>query len=83
MKKIQSFTNLIISCAIISLLLSCGNATQGGLNAQSVNQIKTEKIESIDGTYSFKDNSAELTITINGNNWYGKTIMVSGFREVL
>ena len=34
--------------------------------------------KNIDGVYTFTDNSAKLIITINGNTWIGKTIMVTG-----
>jgi uncharacterized protein YcfL len=34
--------------------------------------------ESIDGTYSYSDNSADLSITIYGTTWYGKTIIKTG-----
>jgi hypothetical protein len=36
-------------------------------------------VETTDGIYSYKDNSAELVITISGNSWRGKTMMVTGF----
>jgi hypothetical protein len=31
------------------------------------------------GIYSYKDNSTELQITVSGNRWMGKTVIVSGF----
>lgn len=34
--------------------------------------------DGIDGTYSYSDNSAQLTITISGNTWSGKTMMITG-----
>ncbi len=34
--------------------------------------------ESIDGTYTYSDNSADLSITIYGTTWYGKTIIKTG-----
>ena len=31
------------------------------------------------GVYTYKDNSTELQITVSGNRWMGKTVIVSGF----
>lgn len=31
------------------------------------------------GIYTYKDNSAELQITVSGNRWMGKTVIISGF----
>jgi hypothetical protein len=36
-------------------------------------------IETVEGTYSYKDNSVEILITISGSFWRGKTIMITGF----
>jgi len=44
-----------------------------------INNVATEgNSKNIDGVYTFTDNSAKLIITINGNTWIGKTIMVTG-----
>jgi hypothetical protein len=32
-----------------------------------------------EGIYTYKDNSTELQITVSGNRWMGKTVIVSGF----
>ncbi|WP_445956229.1 hypothetical protein [Yeosuana sp.] len=62
--------NIYLVLSIIILFLS------NGCKNKSAN-IKTE--ETIYGTYSFKDNSVELEITIIGNTWNGKIIIVTGF----
>jgi len=43
------------------------------------NNNNIDSYESIDGTYSYYDNSARLKITISGNFWSGITMMVTGF----
>jgi hypothetical protein len=42
-------------------------------------QEQPKEEESIDGLYSYEDNSAKLTIRISGNSWSGKTIIITGF----
>ena len=85
MKKI--FILLLLSGTIIS----CENKTStvesnttpesAATSESSTDETKTEsKAETTpDGIYSYKDNSAELQITVSGNRWMGKTVIVSGF----
>lgn len=40
-----------------------------------------DESNSIDGTYSFKDNSVEVTVTIDGNTWSEKTTIISGINS--
>ncbi len=48
-------------------------------SSSSFDQTKqSEEIEIIDGVYTYEDNSASITININGNIWSGKTIMITG-----
>lgn len=44
----------------------------------SIQQEQPEEVESVDGLYSYEDNSAILTIRIRGNSWTGKTVIISG-----
>lgn len=37
--------------------------------------------ESIDGTYTYRDHTADLSIVIYGTTWYGKTIIKTGNGE--
>jgi len=37
------------------------------------------KFKTIDGVYSYKDNSISLEIIITGDQWQGKTMIISGF----
>lgn len=55
--------------------MSCGN---NGQNSKSDSQVSKAEVQTIDGTYSAKDRSGEIIITITGNSWTGKTIMRSG-----
>ena len=79
---------------IISLLIiGCGNNN----NTNSVDEYqqfdgyqKDKKIntnqtinqpKSINGVYSYSDSSVESTITVSGDSWSGKLVIVSGFGE--
>jgi len=67
----------VIVLAISVFIMSCENNTKNNQsNSQSNKQVD---VETTDGIYSYKDNSAELVITISGNSWRGKTMMVTGF----
>lgn len=67
----------VIVLAISVFIMSCENNSKSNQsNSQSHKQVD---VESIDGTYSYRDNSAELVIRISGNSWSGKTMMVTGF----
>jgi hypothetical protein len=59
--------------------MSCGNNSSTPKTNPQIQSIKSYEQETIDGTYSFKDNSAELKITISGSSWSGKTMMITGF----
>ena len=67
----------VIVLAISVFILSCGNNSKS--NQSNSQSHKQEDVETTDGTYSYNDNSAELVITISGNSWSGKTMMVTGF----
>lgn len=75
------FLFVIAVCCFISIS-SCGNNATAEKSISSEKKIKSiQKIEEdrIDGTYTYRDNSAELEILIVGDSWSGKTIMISGF----
>ena len=46
-----------------------------GVSGTSMNDSKP----SLNGTYSYSDNSVELVIEVNGESWNGKTMLISGF----
>lgn len=54
----------------------CVNNSEGTNNSKSTN---TQVEETINGTYTYSNNSFELEISISGDSWYGKTMIVSGF----
>lgn len=60
-------------------IMSCGNNSSTPKTNPQTQSIKSDEQETIDGIYSFKDNSAELKITISGSSWSGKTMMITGF----
>lgn len=71
----------------IFMLSSCGNNSNKSNSSNSDNdkmsksslQEQPKEEESINGLYSYEDNSAKLTIRISGNSWSGKTIIITGF----
>jgi len=69
MKKLLALNTLLI-CAFAFIIISCDN--------NSNNQTSKPKSESINGLYSFSDNSVQLEVRINGNSWSQKTIIVTG-----
>ena len=69
MKKLL-IVNAILICAFSFIIISCDNSS----NSKSSKQ----KSETIDGLYSFIDNSVQLEVRINGNSWSQKTIIVTG-----
>lgn len=72
MKNIYSVFALII----LLIASGCENNSEKSTNSKSTN---TQVDETIDGTYTYSDNSVELEITIRGDSWYGKTMIVTGF----
>ncbi|MCF8396768.1 MAG: hypothetical protein K9G58_01285 [Bacteroidales bacterium] len=72
MKNIYSVFALII----LLIATGCGNNSEKSNNAKSTN---TQVEETINGTYTYSDNSVELEITISEDSWYGKTMIVTGF----
>lgn len=84
MKKTNIITSITVLFIITVLSTSCENNStkNNSSNSQPSSQVEhesPEKVETIDGVYSYKDNSAELVITINGSSWSGKTMMITGF----
>jgi hypothetical protein len=72
--------NIIITSLFLTVLVAIVGCGNNGQNSNSNSQTKQkEEAQTVDGTYSYKDNSAELVITISGNSWSGKTMMVTGF----
>ena len=64
----------IYSIGLITLLFLC-SCSNGSSNNQSS---KPNKQKSINGLYLYSDSSAESTITVSGNSWYGKLVIKSG-----
>ena len=60
---------------ILMIASGCDNGSKGTNNTKSTN---TQVEETINGTYTYSDNSVEFEITISGDSWYGKTMIVTG-----
>ena len=66
----------VFAFIIILIASGCGNNSERSTNSESTNN---QVEETINGTYTYSDNSVELEITVSGDRWYGKTMMVTGF----
>ena len=75
---------------IISLFLfSCSNSSSEGDKIKNNNQTsesynqpsKSYQQKSINGVYSYSDNSAKSIVTVSGNRWNGKLVIISGFGD--
>lgn len=67
----------LVFLAIIILIASgCENNSDRSSSSKSAN---AQFEETIDGTYTLSNNTMKLEITIIGNVWIGRTIIVSGF----
>ena len=56
-------------------LCSCSNGSSNNQSSQP------NKQKSINGIYSYSDSSAESTITVSGNSWFGKLVLKSEFNS--
>ena len=84
--------NIILLLLLTSGTISCENKPSNNQTTDNAveNSTSTEATSetSIDdskseinnnGIYTYKDNSTELQITVSGNRWMGKTVIISGF----
>lgn len=75
MRNLSFLSQLVICFAFIGIIFSSCTTRQ---EDQGTKQ-GSKKIETIDGNYSFEDNSILFEISINGDKWFGKTTIISGF----
>jgi hypothetical protein len=84
-KMRKSYSVFILLFFLLLFVGSCDNNSSAIKSAttDSVSPKKIPKVkeESIDGIYSYEDNSSKLSITLSGNYWQGKTMIISGFGE--
>lgn len=69
-----------ITTIFISLIFSLGcnqNYQDSNKQYENSNQEIVDK-DSIEGTYSYEDNTVVLSITISGKSWFGETLIISG-----
>jgi len=84
MKNIQKHFAVALISISTMVFISCNSNSNKNNNSNSDNsESNTEepKEESVDGLYTYEDNSANLSIRVSGISWSGKTLIVSGFGE--
>ena len=69
---------LIISCFLFSCLNNSLEVDKTNTNNQSS---KSFQQKSINGVYSYSDNSVKSIVTISENRWRAKLIITSGFGD--
>ncbi len=76
--EIWSKTTRIVISIIFGLLLinSVNKNSKSNSNFPETTNIEDE---SINGTYSYSDNSAEIDLTVNGNMWSCRSVIKHGF----
>ncbi|MCF8307413.1 MAG: hypothetical protein K9I68_00235 [Bacteroidales bacterium] len=65
--------NLTLIFTVIFIATQLTISCNSNDSEQSDDSEQSEKKETIDGTYTYSGNTAELVITINGDSWQGKT----------
>jgi len=88
MKNIQKHFAVALISISTMVYISCNSNSNKSNNSNSDNsernstiQKEEPKEESVDGLYTYEDNSAKLRIRVSGSSWSGKTLIVSGFGE--
>jgi hypothetical protein len=88
MKNIQKHFAVALISISTMVFISCNSNSNKSNNSNSDNsesnttiQKEEPKEESVDGLYTYEDNSAKLSIRVSGSSWSGKTLIVSGFGE--
>ena len=89
MKNIKKHLAVALISMSSMIFIACNSNSNKSNNSNSGNsesnsstlQEEPKEEESIDGVYSYEDNSAKLSIRVSGGSWSGKTIIVSGIGE--
>jgi hypothetical protein len=84
--------NIILLLLLTSGLISCenkpttsqttDNSVENSTSPEATSETSKDDSKSEinnNGIYTYKDNSTELQITVSGNRWMGKTVIISGF----
>jgi hypothetical protein len=84
--------NIILLLLLTSVTISCknkpsnnqttDNAVENSTSTKATSETSIDDSKSEinnNGIYTYKDNSTELQITVSGNRWMGKTVIISGF----
>jgi hypothetical protein len=64
---------------IIALTRSGNSSSNEQNQSGNVDQLSESQNQSPDGIYVYSDNSVNIRISISGNRWRGKTMIISGF----
>jgi hypothetical protein len=64
---------------IIDLTRSGNSSSNEQNQSGNVDQLSESQNQSSDGIYVYSDNSVNIRISISGNRWRGKTMIISGF----
>ena len=78
-KKVKNSVIMLIVLFIVvffAITIALNNKTRN----ENDSSVSTE-VESVNGTYSYTDNSADLNLTVNGNMWSLKSTIKSGFGD--
>lgn len=65
----------ILSLILVLIVCGCGN---NSTNSTTPNSTSSQVRETINGTYTDKQYPVEFEISIRGDRWYGKTVIISG-----
>jgi hypothetical protein len=84
--------NIILLLLLTSVTISCenkpsnnqttDNSVENSTSPEATSETSKDDSKSEinnNGIYTYKDNSTELQITVSGNRWMGKTVIISGF----
>ena len=88
MKNIKKHFAVALISMLTMLFIACNsnsnksnNTNTDNFESNSPSQQEEPKEESINGLYSYEDNSAKLSIRVSDESWTGITLIVSGFGE--
>ena len=77
MKKFNTYIFCCFFVASGALIIGSGDSSNSSSPSKSTSKSNIKK--TINGVYSYSDNSAKSTITVSGTRWSGKLIIITGF----
>jgi len=77
MKRI--FSLCVVLCCV---LLGCsGSETNTEINNSMNSNKSSAQTQTVNGVYKYSDSSVKSTVTVSGNSWRGKLVIVTGFGD--